>query len=70
MRDYDLGEVSKLVRAVYMGLAMMAFMHLYLKYVFLLLVYYHSHSSPYFALLQYLATLRSLRTFIHAGTLH
>lgn len=33
MRDYDLGEVSKLVRAVYMGLAMMAFMHLYLGYV-------------------------------------
>ncbi|KAL1949979.1 hypothetical protein VTO73DRAFT_8860 [Trametes versicolor] len=32
VRDYDLGEVSKLVRAVYMGLAMMAFMHLYLNY--------------------------------------
>ncbi|KAI0636343.1 inorganic phosphate transporter [Trametes polyzona] len=32
VRDYDLGEVSKLVRAVYMGCAMMAFMHLYLGY--------------------------------------
>ncbi|KAI0761574.1 inorganic phosphate transporter [Trametes elegans] len=32
VRDYDLGEVSKLMRAVYMGLAMMAFMHLYLGY--------------------------------------
>ena len=33
MRDYDLSETSKLIRSVYMGLAMMAFMHLYLKYV-------------------------------------
>ena len=33
MRDYDLQETSKLVRAVYFGCAMMAFMHLYLKYV-------------------------------------
>ncbi|KAL5485920.1 PHO88 [Sanghuangporus weigelae] len=32
VRDYDLNEVSKLVRSVYMGLAMMAFLHLYLKY--------------------------------------
>ena len=34
VRDYDLAETSKLVRAVYMGCAMMAFMHLYMKYVF------------------------------------
>ena len=33
MRDYDLSETSKLIRSVYMGLAMMAFMHLYMKYV-------------------------------------
>ncbi|RDB30210.1 Inorganic phosphate transport protein PHO88 [Hypsizygus marmoreus] len=32
VRDYDLSETSKLLRAVYMGIAMMAFMHLYLKY--------------------------------------
>ncbi|KAH9846278.1 inorganic phosphate transporter [Lenzites betulinus] len=32
VREYDLGEISKLVRAVYMGVAMMAFMHLYLGY--------------------------------------
>ena len=33
VRDYDLTETSKLMRAVYFGCAMMAFMHLYLKYV-------------------------------------
>ncbi|KAH0581172.1 hypothetical protein H2248_012297 [Termitomyces sp. 'cryptogamus'] len=32
VRDYDLTETSKLLRAAYMGIAMMAFMHLYLKY--------------------------------------
>ncbi|KAI1786578.1 inorganic phosphate transporter [Ganoderma leucocontextum] len=32
IRDYDLQETSKLMRAVYFGLAMMSFMHLYLKY--------------------------------------
>ncbi|KZT06099.1 inorganic phosphate transporter [Laetiporus sulphureus 93-53] len=32
VRDYDLQETSKLVRSVYMGLAMMTFMHLYMKY--------------------------------------
>ncbi|KAG6896173.1 hypothetical protein C0992_009867 [Termitomyces sp. T32_za158] len=32
VRDYDLSETSKLLRAAYMGIAMMAFMHLYLKY--------------------------------------
>ncbi|KAI0688691.1 inorganic phosphate transporter [Cerioporus squamosus] len=32
IRDYDLAETSKLMRAVYFGCAMMAFMHLYLKY--------------------------------------
>ncbi|KAI0750316.1 inorganic phosphate transporter [Daedaleopsis nitida] len=32
VRDYDLQETSKLMRAVYFGAAMMAFMHLYLKY--------------------------------------
>ncbi|RDX41835.1 inorganic phosphate transporter [Lentinus brumalis] len=32
VRDYDLAETSKLVRAVYFGCAMMAFMHIYLKY--------------------------------------
>ncbi|OBZ72342.1 Inorganic phosphate transport protein PHO88 [Grifola frondosa] len=32
VRDYDLAETSKLVRGVYTGLAMMAFLHLYLKY--------------------------------------
>ncbi|KAI0090193.1 inorganic phosphate transporter [Irpex rosettiformis] len=31
-RDYDLGEVSKLLRGVYIGLAMMAFLHGYLHY--------------------------------------
>ncbi|KAG5642251.1 hypothetical protein DXG03_003352 [Asterophora parasitica] len=32
VRDYDLSETSKLLRAAYMGIAMMAFMHLYMKY--------------------------------------
>ncbi|KAF8236713.1 inorganic phosphate transport PHO88 [Tricholoma matsutake] len=32
VRDYDLSETSKLLRAVYMGIAMMSFMHIYLKY--------------------------------------
>ncbi|THH03208.1 hypothetical protein EW145_g6440 [Phellinidium pouzarii] len=32
VRDYDLGEVSKLVRSVYMGLAMMGFLHVYMKF--------------------------------------
>ncbi|KAF9650231.1 inorganic phosphate transporter [Thelephora ganbajun] len=32
IKDYDLGEVSKGVRGIYTGLAMMAFLHLYLKY--------------------------------------
>jgi len=32
VRDYDLGETSKLVRSVYMGIAMMAFLHGYLRY--------------------------------------
>ncbi|KIM33260.1 hypothetical protein M408DRAFT_326041 [Serendipita vermifera MAFF 305830] len=31
-RDYDLEETSKLLRAVYMGVAMMTFLHLYMKY--------------------------------------
>ncbi|PSS05481.1 hypothetical protein PHLCEN_2v3763 [Hermanssonia centrifuga] len=31
-RDYDLTEVSKLVRGAYIGLAMMAFLHGYMKY--------------------------------------
>ena len=39
VRDYDLQETSKLMRAVYFGVAMMAFMHLYMKYVL-------SHLSP------------------------
>jgi hypothetical protein len=30
-RDYDLGEVSKLVRGAWIGIAMMAFLHGYLK---------------------------------------
>ena len=30
VRDYDLQETSKLMRAVYFGVAMMAFMHLYM----------------------------------------
>ncbi|KAF7370898.1 Pho88 superfamily [Mycena sanguinolenta] len=32
VRDYDLSETSKLLRSVYMGIAMMAFLHGYLKY--------------------------------------
>ncbi|KZT65886.1 inorganic phosphate transporter [Daedalea quercina L-15889] len=32
VRDYDLAETSKLIRSVFMGLAMMTFMHLYMKY--------------------------------------
>ncbi|KAI0318284.1 phosphate transport-domain-containing protein [Amylostereum chailletii] len=32
VRDYDLGEVSKAMRSAYTSLAMMAFLHLYLKY--------------------------------------
>ena len=32
-RDYDLGEVSKLVRGAYMGIAMMVFLHGYMGYV-------------------------------------
>jgi len=31
-RDYDLQQTSVLLRGAYMGVAMMAFMHLYLKY--------------------------------------
>ncbi|KAF8476497.1 inorganic phosphate transporter Pho88 [Gautieria morchelliformis] len=31
-RDYDLGEVSKLLKGVYMGVAMMGFLHIYMKY--------------------------------------
>jgi len=32
VKDYDLGEVSKGMRGVYTGVAMMAFLHLYLNY--------------------------------------
>ncbi|KAG6840282.1 hypothetical protein C0991_007770 [Blastosporella zonata] len=32
VRDYDLSETSKLLRAAYMGIAMMSFMHLYMKF--------------------------------------
>jgi len=32
VRDYDLGETSKLIRAVYMAVAMMGFMHIYMKF--------------------------------------
>ncbi|KAG1820832.1 inorganic phosphate transporter [Suillus subaureus] len=32
VRDYDLSETSKLLRAAYFGVAMMAFFHLYMKY--------------------------------------
>ncbi|KAG2017295.1 inorganic phosphate transporter, variant 2 [Coprinopsis cinerea AmutBmut pab1-1] len=32
VRDYDLQEVSKLLRSTYTGLAMMAVMHLYFKF--------------------------------------
>jgi len=31
-RDYDLQQVSTLVRGAYVGIAMMGFMHIYLKY--------------------------------------
>jgi len=31
-RDYDLEETSKLLRAIYMGLAMMLFLHFYMKF--------------------------------------
>ncbi|TDL25560.1 inorganic phosphate transporter [Rickenella mellea] len=31
-RDYDLAETTKLVRSVYLGIAMMTFLHLYMKY--------------------------------------
>ncbi|KAH7929233.1 inorganic phosphate transport PHO88 [Leucogyrophana mollusca] len=32
VRDYDLSETSKLLRAAYFGIAMMGFFHLYMKY--------------------------------------
>ncbi|KAI6122336.1 inorganic phosphate transporter [Pisolithus croceorrhizus] len=32
VRDYDLSEISKLLRGAYFGIAMMAFFHFYLKY--------------------------------------
>ncbi|KAF9459625.1 inorganic phosphate transporter [Collybia nuda] len=32
VKDYDLAETSKLLRAAYMGIGMMSFMHLYLGY--------------------------------------
>jgi len=32
VRDYDLAEVSKLLRAVYMGVLMMVFLHGYMKF--------------------------------------
>ncbi|KDQ58909.1 hypothetical protein JAAARDRAFT_154071 [Jaapia argillacea MUCL 33604] len=32
VRDYDLTETSKLLRGAYMSLAMMAFLHIYMKY--------------------------------------
>jgi len=32
VRDYDLSEVSKLLRSVYMGIAMMGFLHGYMKF--------------------------------------
>ncbi|GAW04218.1 inorganic phosphate transporter [Lentinula edodes] len=32
VRDYDLAEVSKLLRAVYMGILMMAFLHGYMQF--------------------------------------
>lgn len=34
VKDYDLQETSKLMRGVYMGVAMMGFMHIYLKCAF------------------------------------
>ncbi|TFY79714.1 hypothetical protein EWM64_g4296 [Hericium alpestre] len=32
VRDYDLSETSKLIRSAYTGIAMMTFLHLYMKY--------------------------------------
>ncbi|EIW83621.1 inorganic phosphate transporter [Coniophora puteana RWD-64-598 SS2] len=32
VRDYDLSEVSKLLRGAYFGVAMMGFFHIYMKY--------------------------------------
>ncbi|KAH7106414.1 inorganic phosphate transporter [Auriculariales sp. MPI-PUGE-AT-0066] len=32
VRDYDLDETSKAIRSVYMAVAMMAFMHIYMKF--------------------------------------
>ncbi|KAJ8503504.1 hypothetical protein ONZ45_g10806 [Pleurotus djamor] len=32
VKDYDLAETSKLIRSVYMGIAMMAFLHGYMKF--------------------------------------
>jgi len=32
VRDYDLTETSKLLRSAYMGVAMMGFLHLYMKF--------------------------------------
>ncbi len=32
VRDYDLNETSKATRGVFTGIAMMAFLHLYMKY--------------------------------------
>ncbi|KAA1467291.1 inorganic phosphate transporter [Dentipellis sp. KUC8613] len=32
VRDYDLSETSKLIRSAYTSIAMMAFLHLYMKY--------------------------------------
>ncbi|KAF9230347.1 inorganic phosphate transporter [Melanogaster broomeanus] len=32
VKDYDLSETSKLLRAAYFGIAMIAFFHLYMKY--------------------------------------
>ncbi|KAI0280690.1 inorganic phosphate transporter [Russula aff. rugulosa BPL654] len=32
VRDYDLAETSKLIKGVYTSVAMMAFLHIYLKY--------------------------------------
>ncbi|KIJ51099.1 hypothetical protein M422DRAFT_204127 [Sphaerobolus stellatus SS14] len=31
-KDYDLSEVSKLLKGVYMGIAMMGFLHIYMQY--------------------------------------
>jgi len=32
VRDYDLAETTKLVRGAYMGIAMMGFLHIYMKF--------------------------------------